>query len=186
METVNKTQYGLKNIAYALRDPDTGAYGAVKMHPGAISLGLSRSDSNNGLAADNGKYDGGSGSKTVTGDLNVARFLNDWLIDLLGYIELDGGLGEGDGEAAEFALLGEVSGNQGGYRFVWFQCTSGEPTATHQTIEVDGTIQWATETAQITSKMCDLPNGLRLRAWKCEAGSEAYDNFFDAVHIPSA
>ena len=186
METVNKTQYGIEKLGYAIRDAELGTYGAIKMMPGAISLNLSRSDANNGLAADNGKYDGGNSSKTVTGDLNVALFTNDWLIDLLGHIAESGGIGEGEGESKEFALVFQVSGNLGGARYVWYCCTASEPTANFQTIEIDGTIQYATETAQITSKICELSNGLRRRAWKCEVGSENYDDFFEAIFVPAA
>ena len=185
MDTLNKTQYGLCRLGYAIRD-DSGNYGAIKMMPGAISLGLTRNDDNNGLAADNGKYDGGAGSKTVTGELNVARFSNDWLVDLCGYIVASGGIGEGDGEFANFALVGEVSGNLGGFRFVWYDCTTTAPTATYQTIEIDGTITYATETATITSKIADLGNDLRLRSWKLERDAEGYDTFFESVFIPTA
>ena len=185
MSNVNKTQYGLCSLGWAKRNSDK-TYGDITMLPGAISLGLTRNDNNNGLAADNGEYDSGNSSKTVTGDLNVAMFNDAWLTGVLGYIEEAGGIGEGEGTSIEFALVGEVSGDQGGYRFVWYDCTATAPTTTHQTIEIDGTVQYATETCQITSKICELSNGNRRRAFKCEKGSTNYANFFNAVFVPAA
>lgn len=183
MANLNKTQYGLSMLGWAIRDPDTGTYGNITMLPGAISLGITRNDNSNGLAADNGEYDRGNSSKTVTGDLNVALFTDEFLTSVLGYIESGGGIGEGDGTSKEFALLGQVSGNLGGYRFVWYKCTATDPVTTYQTIEVDGTINYATETSTVTSSICDLPNGNRLRAWRCDKGTANYDDFFEAVFI---
>lgn len=184
MTQINKTQYGLKKLGFAIRDATTGSYGTIYWLPGAISLGLTRNDRAQTLAADDGEYDRGRGGKTVEGDLNVALFNEDWMTKVLGYYAVGGGIAEGDGAGAEFALVGQVSGDQGGYRFVWYSCTATEPTTTHQTIEVDGTINYATEKCTITSRPTELSSGDTLRSFRCEKGTANYDNFFDAIYIP--
>jgi phi13 family phage major tail protein len=184
MTQINKTQYGLKKLGFALRDSENLTYGNIYWLPGAISLGLTRNDNAQTLAADDGEYDRGKAGKTVTGDLNVALFNEDWLTKVLGHYAVGGGIAEGDGTSAEFALVGQVSGDQGGYRFVWYGCTATDPTTTHQTIEVDGTINYATETCTITSKTVELSSGDSLRSFKCEKGTANYDSFFDAIYIP--
>lgn len=177
-------QFGISNLAFALRNAD-GTYETPVMHPGADNLSISVEDNDsNKISKDNGLYYDGSGAASLTGELTVARF-SDWYREkILGYIVEGGGLGEGQGEMAEFAMLFEADGNGGGRRFVWYGCTSGQISMTFATTSYDGTITEATEAATITGKLVELPNGNKRRAFSCEKGSANYDNFFDAVYYP--
>jgi len=180
----SKAQWGIEKLAFAVRNED-GSYGAPVMHPGAISLNVSASNnSDNILSADNGPYYNGNGSSSKTGELTVAKFRDWFLTNILGQVTEDGGIGEGDGVANEFAMLYEVSDDQGGFRAVWYDCSAGPISQNHATTTADGTITYATETSTITSSLVDLPGNIKRRMWKCPKGSEFFDTFFDAVHIP--
>lgn len=180
----NIVQWGIKKLAFAVRNDD-GSYGTPVMHPGAITLNVSASNNaDNILSADDGPYYNGNGASSKTGELTVAKFRDWFLTNILGHIVEDGGIGEGDGVASKFAMLYEVNSDQGGSRYVWYECTAGPISQNHATTTADGTITYATETSTITSSLTELPGDIKRRIWKCPKGSEFYDSFFDAVHIP--
>ena len=183
-------EWGIHKLGFALVNKTNGAitsFGDVTMHPGAISLNISAgNNTDNALAADDGRYYGGAGSKTKTGELVVALFNNWFRTNVLGEISEGGGLGEGDASSVEFAMLWETNSDQGGTRNVWYDCTAGDIVKNFQTNTVDGTVTYATETSTITSTIAELPNGERRRKWSCEKGSANYDTFFDAVYFPTS
>ena len=189
MATERIAEWGISKLAFATITKSNGVitgFGTPVMHPGAISLNISAgNNSDNGLAADNGRYYGGSGSKTKTGELNVARFSGWFRKNVLGEIEEGGGIGEGDASSAEFAMLWEVDSDQGGARYVWYCCTASDITKNFATTAIDGTVTYATETSTITSTLAELPNGNKRRKWECEKGSANYANFFSAVYYPT-
>lgn len=183
-------EWGLKNLAFAPIIKENGVitgFGTPFMHPGAITLNISAGNSSdNGLAADDGRYYGGSGSKTKTGELTVARFLNKFRTDIMGEMDFDGMLVEGDATQVEFAMLWEVSDNQGGNRNIWYDCTAGDITKNNQTTAIDGTVTYGTETSTITSTMAELPNGVVARKATVPKGDPRYDAFFEAVVLPES
>ena len=182
-------EWGLKNLAFAKVIKENGVitgFGTPFMHPGAITFNISAGNSSdNGLAADDGRYYGGAGSKTKTGELTVARYLNEFRTELMGETDYDGMLVEGDGEQAEFATLWEVSDNQGGNRNVWYDCTASDITKNNQTTAIDGTVTYGTETSTITSTLAELPNGVKARKATIPKGDPRYDDFFSAVVLPA-
>ena len=182
-------EWGIHKLAFALITKVDGvitAFGTPWMHPGAITLNTQPGNSNdNALSADNGRYYGGAAAQTMTGELTVAKFLNQYLTEVLGQEALDGGIGDGEGAGAEVAMLWETNADQGGTRYVWYDCTSTGITKNFQTTTYDGTVTYGTETATLTSTLAELPGGRKLRAWKCEKGNEHYDDFFNAVHVPT-
>ena len=182
-------EWGIHKLAYAKITKVNGvitAFATPVMHPGAISLNITPGNNNdNALSADDGRYYGGAGAKTKTGELNVARFLDAFRQDILGEIAEGGGLGEGDGTSAEFALLWETNSDQGGTRNVWYDCTASDISKNFATTTFDGNVTYATETSTITSSIAELPNGERRRKWSCEKGSANYDDFFTAVYYPT-
>lgn len=181
-------EWGLKNLAFALIIKENGVitgFGTPFMHPGAITHNISAgNNTDNGLAADDGNYYGGSGSKTKTGELTVARFLNKFRTDIMGEEDYDGMMVDGNGAQAEFAMLWEVNDDQGGNRNIWYDCTAGDITKNNQTTAIDGTVTYGTETSTITSKMATLPNGVVARKATIPKGDPRYDTFFDAVVLP--
>lgn len=188
MANANIELWGIKKLAFALfTNYGTCTYDTPVVHPGAVSLAISTSDNDaNRDAADNGIYYDGSTASNKTGELEVAKF-SDWFKEnALGFISEAGGLGEGDGTKQHFAMLFETDGDQGGERFVWYDCTSSDITQTLSTTDVDGNYTFAHETATITGRLIQLPNGNRRRAFKCDSDSTAYEDFFTAVFYPAA
>lgn len=181
-------EWNISKLAFAKITKVNGvitAFGTPVMHPGAISLNVSPgNNTDNVLSADGGRYYGGNGSKTKTGELNVARF-NDWFREnVLGETNYDGMMVEGDGESSEVAMLWEVDDDQGGNRNVWFDCTASDITKNFSTTTYDGTVNYATETSTITSVMAELPNGVKARKATIPKGDPRYDDFFSAVVLP--
>jgi len=181
-------EWGLKNLAFAKITKTNGVitgFGTPFMHPGAITHNISAgNNTDNGLAADDGRYYGGGAAKTKTGELTVARFLDKFRTDIMGEEDYDGMMVEGNGAQAEFAMLWEVSDDQGGNRNIWYNCTAGDITKNNQTVAIDGTITYGTETSTITSTMATLPNGVVARKATIPKGDPRYDTFFDAVVLP--
>lgn len=177
----NKVQFDIKKVHWA-KKYDDGTYDVPVHMPGAEGLTVSNGDNDgNRIAADGGLYWDGGGSRTKTGELQMARFLEDFKKEILGFIEENGGLTEGDGASSHFALMWEGGGDLGGDRFVWFDCSSTVPTQTWQTTDVDGNITEASETATITAAMCEMADGTTRLAHCQPKGSEGYDNFFAQV-----
>lgn len=182
-------EWGLKNLAFAKVIKENGVitgFDTPFMHPGAITHNISGgNNTDNGLAADDGRYYGGGAAKTKTGELTVARFLNKFRTDIMGEDDYDGMMVEGNGTQAEFAMLWEVSDDQGGNRNIWYDCTAGDITKNNQTVAIDGTITYGTETSTITSTMVELPNGVVARKATIPKGDPRYGTFFDAVVLPA-
>jgi phi13 family phage major tail protein len=184
MADTNITQWNLTRLAFAW-EKDGGGWDAPVEHPGVINLNISNnSNDSNRQAADGGLYYDAGGSSSKSGELQVAKFLTDFLVNALGQIEEGGGIGEGDGVKRRFAMLFEISGDQGGARYVWYFCTAGPISVTFATNDADGNVTFSPETSTITGAKAVLPNGNRRSAWSCAQGSENYDNFFTAVFFP--
>lgn len=187
MAKENKVQFGICKLHIARKYSD--GYGVPHHMPGSEQLTLSNSDNtNNIISADNGEYYNGNGAANKTADLQVAKFDNFYLTQILGLIEEQGGLTEADGTAREFAAMWEVDGDDGGDRYVWFSCTSTVPTATYATTNADGTITEASETATITAKRIEMADGKRRLSHRKHKGAVGYSTFFDkvpfaAVHV---
>ena len=181
-------EWGLKNLAFAVIKKENGViteFGTPFMHPGAITHNVSAgNNTDNALAADDGRYYGGGGSKTKTGELTVARFLNEFRTKIMGEQDYDGMMVEGDAPQVEFAMLWEVNDDQGGNRNIWYDCTAGDITKNNQTTAADGTVTYGTETSTITSVMATLPNGVVARKATIPKGDPRYDTFFEAVVLP--
>lgn len=177
----NKVQFGICKVHWAKRYDD-GTYGKPVHMPGADTLTISNSDNEgNQIAKDNGLYWDGAGSRTKTGELVMARYLEDFKKAILGFIEEDGGFTEGTGATSHFALMFEGDGDLAGDRFVWFDCSATTPTQTWQTTAADGTITEATETSTITANLVEMADGVKRLTHYKSKGAVGYDTFFDKV-----
>ena len=134
----NKIRYGLRNTKYAVYDPTSKTYGAVKNLKGAISLSLSREGGDNtDFYADDGIYYTFAGTNGgYSGDLEVARITDDIRVDLLGEI-VDEATGvqfeTTTAKAAHFALITEMQGDEGPIGFVFYDCVANRPEWTANT-----------------------------------------------------
>jgi hypothetical protein len=177
----NQVQFGICNVHWAKRYDD-GTYDVPVHMPGADTLTISNNDNDGSqISKDNGLYWDGAGSRTKTGELVMARYLEDFKTEILGFIEEDGGFTEGTGATSHFALMFEGDGDLAGDRFVWFDCSATTPTQTWATTNADGTITEATETSTITANLVEMGDGeKRLTHYKSK-GATGYDTFFSKV-----
>ena len=177
----NKVQFGICNVHYAVRD-ENGGWGAPVAMPGAESLTLSNSGSDQTIYADNIAYWKSSAATGKSGDLQMAKFPKEFLTAVLGQkAETGGGISEGPNDVAkEFALLWEISGDKGGRRVCWFNCTATAPTRTDAT-NTD-TVTEGNETSTITATPVNV-NGEMKTQYSCEYDDDNYATFFDAVPL---
>lgn len=158
----NKVKFGLKNVHYALVTETVGSdgtisssYGDVKALAGAVSLSMSNSASKSVFRADNSDYYVSYGEGGYEGDLEVARVNEDFLKDVLGYLEDDDKILVESGNAFKtvnyFALTFEFDGDQNTTKHCLYKCSASRPNIASQTTGEGGTTDPQTETVTITA-----------------------------------
>mgnify|MGYP002520786317 FL=1 len=128
-ESENKVQFGLKNVHYAPMAGD-GTYSTPVAIPGAVSLSLKEDSSVNKFYADNVLYYVSNTGNGYSGDLEMARFIDQMLVDIWGFVEhsTDHTLVEyADKNPATFALLFEIDGDATAAKYVIYAVTAGKP-----------------------------------------------------------
>lgn len=185
----NKVKYNLKNVYYALlnEDPTTGAvtYGTPKRFPGAVSLGLDPEGENNPFYADGIAYYVVAGNDGYSGDFEMARVIDDFKVDVLGYVtdENDVMVELADVEAKPFALMFQFDGDKYNVRHVMYNCTCERPNVESQTKEENVEVQ--TETINITAKPIVKDDKLLVKAeTTADTNATAYESWFSAVYTP--
>lgn len=128
----NKVRFGLKNTKYALYDSTNGTYGQLKDFPGAVSLSLSREGGDSSdFYADDGIYHTFAGTNGgYSMDLEMARFLDQVRVDLLGEVVDDSTGVQYEVTSVnppEFALITEMQGNENPIGFVFYSCKASRP-----------------------------------------------------------
>lgn len=177
----NKVQFGISNCHYAVRDAQ-GNWGTPVHMPGAESFSISNDGSDDIIYADNIKYWKRSSAAGKSGDLQMAKFPKEFLVNVLGQTEEEGGgVSEGPADVGkEFALLWQIEGDAGGRRVCWFNCTATSPTRTDAT-NTDSVTE-GNETSTITATPVEI-NGVMKVQYSCESGEDNYANFFQAVPL---
>lgn len=164
--SANKVKYGLKNVHYALVTESvvtTGAnagktvssYGELKALTGAVSLSMSSSASKSVFRADNEDYYVSYGQGGYEGDLEVARVNEDFLKDVLGYVEDQDKILVESSSAFKtvnyFALVFEFDGDQRETKHCLYKCSASRPDIASQTTGEGGTTDPKTETLTLTA-----------------------------------
>lgn len=160
----NKVKYGLKNVHYALvaetvatdgSGAITSSYGSLKALAGAVSLSLDSSASKSVFRADNEDYYVSYGQGGYEGDLEVARVNEDFLKDVLGYVEDTDKILVESGAAFKtvnyFALVFEFDGDQRATKHCLYKCSASRPSIASQTTGEGGTTDPQTETLTLTA-----------------------------------
>ena len=162
----NKVKFGLKNVHYALvtetvvtTGADAGktvsSYGTLKALAGAVSLSMSSSASKSVFRADNEDYYVSYGQGGYEGDLEVAKVNEDFLKDVLGYLEDDDNILVESGNAFKttnyFALVFEFDGDQQATKHCLYKCSASRPNIASQTTGEGGSTDPQTETVTITA-----------------------------------
>lgn len=153
MATANKVHFGLKNVHYALITySSTGvpSWGTVKAVPGAVNVTLSKESSDTDFYADDVKYFHTASNNGYTGTLEMADFPVTMRQDLWNYgVTTTGKLLVEDvaANAAEFALLFEIDGDQSPERYCFYRCQASRP-------DVSGATK--AESVEVQTQSCDL------------------------------
>lgn len=157
----NKVKFGLSRVAYALvtetttSGVTTSSYGTIKELKGAVNLSLSSDAEKNVFRADNEDYFISYGQGSYSGDLEVARVNEDFLKDVLGYVEDDDKILVESAASVQqttyFALLFQFEGDQHSTQHCLYKCSASRPSLASQTTGENGQIDPQTETLTITA-----------------------------------
>lgn len=157
----NKVKFGLSRVAYALvtetttSGVTTSSYGTIKELKGAVNLSLSNDAEKNVFRADNEDYFVSYGQGSYSGDLEVARVNEDFLKDVLGYVEDDDKILVESAASVQqttyFALLFQFEGDQHSTQHCLYKCSASRPALASQTTGENGQIDPQTETLTITA-----------------------------------
>lgn len=188
----NKIKYGLKNVHYAVAtigSDGTATYGSPVAFPGAVSLSLEPQGENTPFYADNIIYWTGSGNSGYSGDLEIARIIDAFKTDILGYIvDAKGALVEDvNAEAVRFALMFEFNGDENATRHVMYNCVASRSNTSGET--KGETIEPQTETTTITaSSVYNSSLGTDVVKAELTKGVDdtSYNAWFTTVYQPTA
>lgn len=188
----NKIKYGLKNVYYAIAEiaaDGSATYGTPVAFPGAVSLSLEPQGDNSPFYADNIVYWMGAANNGYQGDLEIARVIDAFKTDVLGFVtDAKGVLVEdANAQAVHFALLFQFEGDEKATRHVMYNCTATRPSSSGETKGEN--VEPQTETTTITATTiynASLDKDI-VKAETVAATDEAtYTDWFDAVYQPTA
>ena len=183
----NKVQFNLKNVHYAkITVTDGAASFATPVHvPGAVTLTLDPQGSVEPFYADGIVYYQSVANNGYSGDLEIARFPDQMLIDIWGF-ELDETdkvlLEDASAEPSAFALLYQIDGDKNEDYYCMYNCTGTRPG-------VGGTTNTETKTPQTrksTISAVPLSNGKVLARTTAETSAEVKKNWFKKVYEKKA
>lgn len=184
MPDENKVQFNLKNVHYAvLTDADAMTYSEPVSVPGAVNLNLDPQSELSKFYADGMVYYQAVANNGYSGDLEMARFIDQMMKDVWGFQEsTDKVLVErGDVEAKAFALLFQIDGDADGELYALFNCSGTKPKIAAATNTETKTPQ--TQTSTISA--VPLLNGYIMARTTKDTATETKSNWFKAVHKPT-
>lgn len=189
----NKIKYGLKNVYYAvatIASDGSANYGTPVAFPGAVSLSLSPNGETNPFYADNIAYWVGVSNTGYEGDLEMAKVIDSFKLDVLGYKRdnKDVIFEDANAGAVHFALMFQFEGDQKATRHVMYNCTAARPDAAGSTKAES--IEPQTETVSITATSIYVSSlGAGMDIVKSETVSSTdtstYNSWFSTVYVPA-
>lgn len=181
--TTDKVQFNLKNVHYAPMTATgaTPAWGTPVKVPGAVSLTLDQQGELSKFYADGIVYWQSSSNNGYEGDLEIALFPDQMLMDIWGYTktETDNVLIENATvEPKPFALLYEIDGDANGRRYCMYNCSGTRPGIGSKTNEASKTPQ----TQKSTISAVPLENGDVLARTTDETTPTVKQKWFEKVY----
>lgn len=181
----NKVVFGLENVTIFPKAGDL-QWDAPFPLLGAVNLSLSPSGSSSPFYADNKLFYNSVANTGWSGDLEMAKFPDEFYVKCLGWKkDARGGLVEvSDAVPAPFAIAFEVSGDKEKRRVVYYECTCTRPADEAKTKEE--TVTPNTQKTTITAVPVKFPE-VETARYVLPAGTEdkeAYDGFYDRVVEP--
>ena len=184
-----KVKYGLKNVHYAVWDPEKSQYKTPVKAPGAKKLTVEYDGDVTKFYADDVVYATFVDSSSISGELELADTEEQMLIDLLGYIDDSGLLLEDmDSTGVEFALMFEVNGDPYKRRCVYYSCKLSRPNTEANTKEDTTDPDTDTYSFSAAGKQLQVKGEAKniSKATVKSTDKVKYDSFFDSVLLPTA
>ena len=189
---MNKIKYGLKNVYYAVATiaaDGSATYDTPVAFPGAVSLSLDPQGENTPFYADNIVYWVGVANTGYEGDLEIARVIDSFKTDVLGYQTDNKGVlvEDANANAVHFALLFQFEGDVKATRHVMYNCTATRPGATGNTKE--DTVEPGTESVTITATTiynASYDTDIVKAETNEATDTTTYSGWFTAVYTPTA
>lgn len=187
----NKIKYGLKNVYYAVATiaaDGSATYDTPVAFPGAVSLSLDPQGENTPFYADNIVYWVGVANTGYEGDLEIARVIDDFKTDVLGYQTDNKGVlvEDANANAVHFALLFQFEGDVKATRHVMYNCTATRPGASGSTKE--DTVEPETESVTITATTiynASYDTDIVKAETNETTDTTTYSGWFEAVYTPT-
>lgn len=190
MADKNKVLFGLENVHFAFED-EKGEYEKPIAVPGGVNVALTSEGDEYKFYADNRVYYSMDANNGYTGDLELAKLPDEIVQRGLGWEEDEdtGAVIEvADGKQRSFALLFDVSGDQSGRRYVFYDCKMARPDADRSTTEETPEVQTETATLTIIPKRFDnILDGrpiVKAHIELSDKNAPVYNRFFEKVYIP--
>ena len=187
----NKIKYGLKNVHYALATiaaDGSATYDTPVPFPGAVSLSLDPQGENTPFYADNIVYWVGASNTGYEGDLEIAKVIDAFKTDVLGYQTDNKGVlvEDANANAVHFALLFQFEGDVKATRHVLYNCTATRPSASGSTKEES--VEPETESVTITSTTvynASYDTDIVKAETNESTDTTTYDGWFESVYTPT-
>ena len=184
----NKVKFGLSNVHVAKLTEEDGqiTYGTPFAVPGAVSLSVEPEGDTTPFYADNIKYYVAVANNGYTGDLEVVKIPEEFLIEILGQErDSNGAIVESSTNInSRFALMGEIDGDVRKRRFVYYDCTAARPGSEMNTTEES--VEPQTDTLSITMAARNTDNVVKAVIELDESNQTIYDTFFTKVYEKNA
>lgn len=188
--SANKVKYGLEQVHIAFfsdeSTPENPSWDTPIPIKGAVSFSTSPEGEQSEFYADNTKYYTYTSNNGYTGELEVANIPDDILAEMLGMtIDSNGMLVESaDDKPKEFALMGQIQGDQKNRRFVYYRCKASRPGQESSTTEASVTPN--TDTVSLTILPLESNKLIKGVIELNDTNQTVYDSFFDQVTLPDA
>lgn len=181
----NKVEFGISQLhvgTYTVNEQGVATLGTPYHQPGAVSFSPEEQSENNTFYADNIAYWSGYSGGTFEGDLEVAKFSDEFKTQFLGYKALaNGGLANVKGATKPNVYVAfQVEGDAEARRVILYNCSLGVIGREFATIEESK--EPATETLGVTCTG-DNKTGVTMASFKpADAG---YDTLFTTPTAPA-
>ena len=184
----NKVKYGLRNVHYAVFDPETNEYETPKPLKGAISMSLTARNYSKILAADDIEYWRANGNSGYDGDLNFALIPDDFREECLNeQVDTADNVRYETAElnTARFALLFEFQGDVKATRHVLYNCGATRPALAGQTITPRDGPDPSQNTETVTIDAAPRNDLLIKARTGASTTANVYNNWFSSVWTPA-
>lgn len=186
----NKVTFGLEQVHIAFVDTVATTQPAWETPipiPGAVRFTPTPQGEESTFYADNGPYFTVTSNNGYTAELEMALIPDSVLAEMLGWeVDTNGMLVEiADGQPKEFALMGQVQGDQKNRRFVYYRCKASRPTKEHTTKAETTTPNTEVLTLTILPIEINGKNVVKGVMELSDTNATAYNAFFNAVTVPA-